>query len=1404
MKKTLLLFLFLLPFFGIAQTDLAKWNAVNSGYAATNISANVSAQAVTAVGASLEYVYENDTDVFYRTGNWTGPWPNPSQFGGEYNPDRYIQFAIKPNSGNKIDLSTFTFQCRSGSGKFRIKYSKSSSFTTDVKDLLTETANQGNWTTYTLPFSTEINPVLDNETVYVRIYSYSTWNTFEIRTGTNVSNVVPLIRGAVSSFDSNKILAINDYVNTKTNLAININALKNDVKKENVTSLTITTPPTASQGTAIINPDRTITFNPAQNFTGTSTFSYTISDGTQTSTATVRINIANDIDENLSLWNGAGNSFNPITKTYVDPNSPITANNVSMGYIYENTTSAFFQTGTWQGTWPTPEQNGGSYDANKYIQFKINPDQDHELTLKQFSFTYRNNGGKFRVVYSKDSNFQNDVRVWVNGANTANNWTTVTYTFASDISPLLYNQTMYIRIYAYSTNNTFEILNGNGNSVGPVITGTIKDVNTLLANNDYKSTPVNQAITIKVLENDVVGKSSLQPITVTQPANGTATVNAANEITFTPSSGFLGTTSFTYTLRNANSNYSSATVYINGTAAICAATPTAGNNYWKGYVYTFANNTTPAATTYVGSIAEKANFDRNVGTGTISGDTTVEPNNFCGTVPSDYALVRYYMQVNTTVEEIYNFTIGADDGVRLYVDGVLVTGLATASWGGSNSYVKYAALRNLTVGTHNFVLEYYENAGSSRVSFSYAPIKGNPALPFGINKWNVYGFTTVNITGSNTATTVNIPANSYAGSYEDTNTNVNSQTYWNKTKSPSIASGWQGAPISDDDFTVTYKRKGFPCGSYQIQLVNCDDVGEIYLNGTRIFLQNGYTTAASTVGTYTLNSTSEIEVRLGERGGDANIAVSFTTVPVYYDGSTTPAPGTAITINSNTTLASDLTVCSCTVKTGVTLTVPKDRTLTIDDALITEGTGKLLISDGGALLQNNTTSSAFQGGVSNFVMERKTVVRRYDYTYWSSPLTLDSKFTLYKMSPNTLADKYTSYNPNASWVIHYGGGVDMVPGEGYSVRGPQNFDIVTASTQTASFEGIPNNGDVPKTVVKDRFNLLGNPYPSAIDGYKLIRDTNIGTIYLWTHNTPPAGDGSGKYKYASADYAAFNLSGSVRNGGDATGPTGYIAAGQGFFAKPITTSITYTNAMRVGNRNNNFYKTAKTENLERNRLWLNLSNAEGAFKQTLVGYIEGATNGQDLNYDAASFNGNSYVDFYSINETVKFSIQARALPFDNADVIPLGYKSTVAGDFKISIDHVDGFFDNQNVYLEDKTTGVISDLKAGDYNFKTEAGTFADRFTLRYTNKTLGTDDFENVDGGLLVSVKDKVIRVTSSKENIKDVSLFDISGKVIYQKGKVGTTEHSISNLQSSDQILLVKITLENNYTTTKKVIFK
>jgi hypothetical protein len=434
-------------------------------------------------------------------------------------------------------------------------------------------------------------------------------------------------------------------------------------------------------------------------------------------------------------------------------------------------------------------------------------------------------------------------------------------------------------------------------------------------------------------------------------------------------------------------------------------------------------------------------------------------------------------------------------------------------------------------------------------------------------------------------------------------------------------------------------------------------------------------------------------------------------------------------------------------------------------------------------------------------------VRRYDYTYWSTPITATPGFTLHDLSPTTLADKYQIFNSAATaWVVDYNGASVMTPGQGYLVRAPQEFDINTTAVYPATFTGVPNNGDITFTPVATKWNLIGNPYPSAINANKLINDTGTGALYFWTHNSPPNGSviGDAKYNYTAADYAVYTLTGSVVTTSGAAAPTGSIAAGQAFFFKASTGSnIVFTNGMRIPGDNTQFFKTSQTAG-ETNRLWLNFTNAEGAFKQALIGYVDGATNSWDQNYDAATLNGNTYVDFYSISDAKKLTVQGRALPFENTDLIPLGYKTAVAGEFTIAIDHTDGLLNNQAVYLEDKTTGIIYDLKAGNYKFTTAIGTFTDRFVLRYTNKTLGTGDFENVKDGLLVSVKDKVIKVTSSKENIKEVSVFDITGKLLYNKKKVGTTELSISNLQAADQVLLVKVTLENKAEVTRKIIFK
>jgi hypothetical protein len=170
-----------------------------------------------------------------------------------------------------------------------------------------------------------------------------------------------------------------------------------------------------------------------------------------------------------------------------------------------------------------------------------------------------------------------------------------------------------------------------------------------------------------------------------------------------------------------------------------------------------------------------------------------------------------------------------------------------------------------------------------------------------------------------------------------------------------------------------------------------------------------------------------------------------------------------------------------------------------------------------------------------------------------------------------------------------------------------------------------------------------------------------------------------------------------------------------------------------------------------------------------------------------------------------YVIQGRALPFDDNDTVPLGYKTTIAGEFKIGIDQVDGFLVNKKIYIEDKLLGKVQDLSESSYAFTTEIGTYNNRFVLRYTNttKSLANVGFELVEKGVLVSNRNKEVKVNSFSALIAKVSIYDMSGKQIYKNTNVDSKDLVIRNIQSTKQILLVNVELQNGQSLTQKIIY-
>jgi len=517
------------------------------------------------------------------------------------------------------------------------------------------------------------------------------------------------------------------------------------------------------------------------------------------------------------------------------------------------------------------------------------------------------------------------------------------------------------------------------------------------------------------------------------------------------------------------------------------------------------------------------------------------------------------------------------------------------------------------------------------------------------------------------------------------------------------------------------------------------------------------------------------------------------------------------------------------VLNDATLSVDSDNGVTVTKWVDVQSGGSFEINNNGSLVQidNNTNTG-------NITYRRNAFIRKLDYVYWSSPVT---PFHVSAVSPGTPSSvRYfwnsTVANTNGGFGNWANANENMIPGKGYIVRGPNSFNS-TAQLFTANFTGVPNNGNISTPISRgnytsvdyagtngvtitnmdDNFNLIGNPYPSAIrfTDFMAANPDLEGSIRVWTHGTLPSNAtgnpfyGSFTFNYTSNDYIIHNGTGTI------SGPDtydGYIPAGQSFFVAMLdgdetTSSANFTNAMRVKNQNTQFYRSANTNSTENSfgnsRIWLDLVSNNVVASRILVGYINGATNEKDRMYDAYTKVDNAVV-LYSLIDTEKACIQGKALPFEDTDIIPLGFKVSASGNYTIAIAAVDGIFNNEQiVFLKDKLLNVMHNLSLNPYPFSATAGEFNERFEIVYSNTTLGVNEFTTND--IKVITNDK-LTVYSSLESIKDIIVYDVLGRKINEYKSIQSNEFTLEE-QRNNQALILKITLENDVIVNKKILF-
>lgn len=417
-------------------------------------------------------------------------------------------------------------------------------------------------------------------------------------------------------------------------------------------------------------------------------------------------------------------------------------------------------------------------------------------------------------------------------------------------------------------------------------------------------------------------------------------------------------------------------------------------------------------------------------------------------------------------------------------------------------------------------------------------------------------------------------------------------------------------------------------------------------------------------------------------------------------------------------LISNVSARSVTIKDGGQFTQSSGSTLNV--------TNDFIIESGGSFIQNGTVNA------TNKIAERSVAAYTTNDDGWhllSSPVaSQDIDGTAFE--PVDGSDDFYMWDETAAtnpWINHDQGGFSSFSvGAGYLVAyNPGKTLEFTGDFNTSDVTGlsVTNSGANSST----GFNLLGNPYPSALEWN--TGDWTLGnvqtTAYVW--------DESGK---------SYNP----------IGANDAIPAMNGFMVYTIAAeTLTIPEAARIHDATD-WYKDEE----QKIELVAHDPSNESA-QQHIIKFSANATVDYDLQHDAVYMSGYA-PQFYSHGGGK--ALMVNTLPsLSSETVIPLTFNKNEGAEYVIELaENTTG----EEVFLRDmkmNKTIALSDI--GLYEFTAEEGDSPERFKLQFYSFTTGDDAFEADAISAYVSEKTLVI------ENLKtqaDVRVFNLSGQLMHR----------------------------------------
>ncbi|HET9426511.1 MAG TPA: Ig-like domain-containing protein, partial [Gemmatimonadaceae bacterium] len=310
------------------------------------------------------------------------------------------------------------------------------------------------------------------------------------------------------------------------------------------------------------------TFTPAANFSGTGSFTYTITDGAATSapgTVTITITAVNDAPvttaDTITTAEDTPATIDQRTNDTDAESDPLTVTGASAatsGIVTFTATSVTY----------TPNLNFAGADSFTYsISDGVNPPVNGTVSVTVTPVNDPPTANPDSLLVTEDT--PATVNVFANDTDPDGpSSPTITGTSGGTLGTVSCAPTGGCTYTPNANANgsdsfTYTVFDGVSSSIGTV-TVTITAVNDApVANPDSGTTTTGAPIAIIVTSNDTdIDGGPLTASVSTPPANGTVAC-AGTTCTYTSNAGFVGTDTFTYTVSDGNGGTASATVTIN-------------------------------------------------------------------------------------------------------------------------------------------------------------------------------------------------------------------------------------------------------------------------------------------------------------------------------------------------------------------------------------------------------------------------------------------------------------------------------------------------------------------------------------------------------------------------------------------------------------------------------------------------------------------------------------------------------------------------------------------------------------------------------------------------------------------------------------------------------------------------